>query len=203
MAYSLYRTILFIALFVAFTIPSSLCHKDDSNSETILRDLCSRIERSKECVDIIKSELSRFEDSGCNDVAGPVIDLAREKAEQIRDMLNKLHEDSNDDKLKEKYLSCSSNYNDAGRNLDLAKRSFDSNDHRSIPEQVNDTEEELESCRREFDEGAFDPAHIRDRNKEFEVYVDLLKVTIDRLLAGDQPDNGNYVYEDSCYDYEN
>ncbi|KAG8385147.1 hypothetical protein BUALT_Bualt03G0011500 [Buddleja alternifolia] len=174
--------------------------KDDSDSETILRDLCSQIERSKECIDLIKSQLSRFEDSGCNNVAGPVIDLAREKAEQIRDMLRELHEDSNDDKFKGKYESCSSNYNDASRNLEEAKRSLDSNDYQNIPKQVDDTNDELEGCRREFDENAFDPAHIRDRNKEFGLYVDLLKVAIDRLLQRNESDDCNYYY-DGGYDY--
>ncbi|KAG8384141.1 hypothetical protein BUALT_Bualt04G0087400 [Buddleja alternifolia] len=168
MAYSVHKIIGIVLLF-AFAIPTALCHEDDSDIETILRDLCSQIERSKECVDIIKSELSRFEDSNCKDVAGPVMDLAKEKAEQIRDKLKELHEDSNDDKLKKKYQSCSSNYNDVSRDLDMAKKSFDSNDYQNIPEQVDDTEEELQSCMKEFDEGAFDPAHVRDRNEEFGV----------------------------------
>ncbi|KAG8363820.1 hypothetical protein BUALT_Bualt19G0062000 [Buddleja alternifolia] len=197
MTYSLHET-MFIALVFVFAIPFSLGHRYDSDSETILRDLCSQIERSKECIDLIKSELGRFEDSGYNDVAGPVIDLAREKAEQIRDMIKELHEDSNDDKLKKKYLSCSSNYNDVSRDLDVAKKSIDSNDYQNILEQVNDTEDELESCRREFDEGAFDPAHIRDRNNEFGLYADLLKVSIDRLLRGNEIDGSNY-YDTSDY----
>ncbi|KAG8385144.1 hypothetical protein BUALT_Bualt03G0011200 [Buddleja alternifolia] len=179
---NLNKNTMFIALLLAFAIPSSLGHRDDSDKENDLRDLCSQVKKSKECLDIIKSEFRRFEDTDCKGVAGPVIDLAREKAEEIRDMLNGLHKDSRDDKLKDKYISCSKNYNDASRDLDLAKRYFDSNDYQHIPVQVDEIEQELKNCKREFNKDAFDPAHIRNRSKEFRVYVDLVKVAIDRLL---------------------
>ncbi|KAG8389234.1 hypothetical protein BUALT_Bualt02G0207600 [Buddleja alternifolia] len=199
MAYSVHG-IMFFAFLFAFAIPFSLCHIEDSDNETTLRDLCSQIERSSECIDIIKSKLSRFENSGCNDVTGPVMDLAREKAEQIRDMFKGLHEDSNDDNLKEKYLSCSSNYNDVSRDLDVAKKSFDSNDYQNIHEQMDDIVEELESCREVFNKSAFYPTHVRDRNIEYEVYADLLKVTVDHLIRGNESEDGNY--NDGSYEYD-
>ncbi|KAI3455857.1 hypothetical protein Pfo_012520 [Paulownia fortunei] len=174
--------IMSIALVFTIAIPSSLGRREKSEVETDLRDLCSQTNKSKECWKIIKSEFSRFDDTDYRSVAGVVIDLARAKADEIHDKLNQLHEDSRDDNLKEKYLSCSKNYNDAHRNLVVAKRNLDSDDYRNIPVQVDDTVQELKSCRREFDKDSFDPAHIRNRNKEFRVYVEIVKVAVDRLL---------------------
>ncbi|KAK4421964.1 hypothetical protein Salat_2147100 [Sesamum alatum] len=49
------------------------------------------------------------------------------------------------------------------------------------PALVDDTLEELKSCSHEFLNDSFDPAHIRIRNKEFGVYVGIVKVVVDRL----------------------
>ncbi|KAL0442360.1 UNVERIFIED_CONTAM: hypothetical protein Slati_1958700 [Sesamum latifolium] len=132
-----------------------------------------------------QTELSSFGETDSRSVAGAVIGLAVAKAQEIHDRLNQLYQDSGDDKLKEKYTSCSKNYNDANRNLYLAKTNLDSNDFQNIPVQMDDTLEELKSCRHEFDKDSFDPAHIRNRNKEFGVYVDIVKVATDRLQRED------------------
>ncbi|KAK4440307.1 hypothetical protein Salat_0365600 [Sesamum alatum] len=181
MAYSSQK-IISIALILVIAIPSSLGRRERSETETDLRDLCSETRKPKQCRKIIKSQFSIFEETDSRSVAGAVIDLAVAKADEIHDKLNQLYQDSGDDKLKEKYISCSKNYNDAHRNLDLAKRNLDSNDYQNIPVQVDDTLEELKSCRHEFRKDSFDPAHIRNRNKEFGVYVDIVKVAADRLL---------------------
>ncbi|KAL2244559.1 pectinesterase inhibitor [Sesamum indicum] len=184
MAYSSHK-ILSIALLMLISVPSSLGRPQKSETETDLRDLCSNTRKPKQCWKIIKPQLSSFDVTDSRSVAGAVIDLAVAKAQEIHDKLNQLFQDSRDDKLKEKYISCSKNYNDANRNLDLAKRNLDSNDYQNIPVQVDDTLEELKSCRHEFDKDSFDPAHIKNRNKEFGVYVDIVKVATDRLLRED------------------
>ncbi|PIN22707.1 Pectinesterase [Handroanthus impetiginosus] len=181
MDHSLQR-IISSALIFLIAIPSSLGHRDISQTETNLQELCSQTRNSEECWQIIKSEHVRFNETDYRSVAGIVIDLALAKADEIHDKLNQLHKDSRDDQLKEKYLWCSKNYNDANRNLDLVKRNLNSNDYRNIPVQINDTLEELRSCRSQFDNDSFDPAHIRNRNKEFRNYVDIVKVATDRLL---------------------
>ncbi|KAK6150195.1 hypothetical protein DH2020_017720 [Rehmannia glutinosa] len=126
-------------------ISPSLGHREKPEIEKHLRDLCSQTNKTKECWTIIKSELTRFNDTDYSAVTGVVIDLAIAKADQIHDELNRLFNGSTDDKLKYKYLSCSKNYNDANRNLVLVKRNFDSNDYRNIPVQIDDTIEELKS----------------------------------------------------------
>ncbi|PIM99407.1 hypothetical protein CDL12_28094 [Handroanthus impetiginosus] len=169
MDYSLHR-IISTALIFMITIPSSLGHRNISQTETNLQELCSQTRNSEECWQIIKSEHVRFNETDYRSVVGIVIDLAIAKADEIHDKLNQLHKDSRD------------NYNDANRNLDLVKRNLNSNDYRNIPVQINDTLEELRSCRSQFDNDSFDPAHIRNRNKEFRNYVDIVKVATDRLL---------------------
>ncbi|KAL8033890.1 hypothetical protein ABFX02_13G185400 [Erythranthe guttata] len=187
MAYYLHR-IIFVALVVAIAVPSSLGRRERSDLENDLRDLCSQTNKTKKCWNIIKSEFSRFSDAdGNKGVAGVVIDLAIAKSDEIHDKLNQLYDDSKNDELKEKYLSCSKNYNDASRNLDLARRNLDSDDYRNISVQIDDTSDELKSCRHEFKKDSFDPAHIRNRNKEFKIYVEIVKVATDRLLQENDP----------------
>lgn len=173
---------IFIALIFTIAIPISMGHREKSETEKDLRDLCSQTNRSKECWKIIKSELTRFNDNDYRSVAGVIIDLAIAKSDDIHEKLNQLYKDSRDDTLKDKYISCSKNYNDANRNLVVAKRNLDSDDYRYIPVQIDDAVQELKSCRRGFDRDSFDPAHIRNRNKEFGLYLDVVKVATDRLL---------------------
>lgn len=179
-----FQSIIFIALTFAVAAPPASGRREEPESVTDLRNFCAQTNRTRECWNIIKPQLDRFNDTNYRGVAGVTIDLAIAKADQIHDLLNRLHEDSKNNNLKDKYLSCSKNYNDAHRNLDLAKRNLDSDNHfRNIPVQIDDTIEELESCRRQFDEDSFDPAHIRNRNKEFGNYVEIVRVATELLTA--------------------
>ncbi|KAL7131252.1 hypothetical protein ABFS83_13G185900 [Erythranthe nasuta] len=182
MAYSLLR-IIFVALIFAISATSSLGRREKSEIEKDLRDLCSETNRTKECWYVIKSELNRFTDAdGSKGVAGVVIDLAIAKAGEIHGELNKLYSGSTDENLKFKYISCSKNYNDANRNLELAKKMVDTNHNRFIAVEIYDTVQELRSCMLEFTKDSFDPAHISNMNKEFGLYVGIVKVATNRLL---------------------
>ncbi|KAG6395414.1 hypothetical protein SASPL_146059 [Salvia splendens] len=186
---SWWKKTIFIALIIAIAIPTSLAHKrrfrrsDDSNSddaEQYLRDLCSETDRSDACLNIVKSELHRF-NHVIGDINDKIIDLALEKSEEFRDQLKQWHKDSNDERLKEKYRSCSSNYNDINRDLQELQRNLDSDDDRKTSDLIEDIEHELDECKREFGQGSFDPGHVEDRNNELGIYSDLVRVAIDRL----------------------
>ncbi|GFQ08858.1 hypothetical protein PHJA_003029800 [Phtheirospermum japonicum] len=166
-------------------ISPSLGHKEISKSsevEKYLRDISSKTNESKRSWEIIKPELSKFRDADPRKIADTIIVLAKTKGEEIHKELNRLYEASRDDKLIYKYGSCSKNYNDANRNLYLARRDIELKTDRNIPIQINDTFEELNSCELQFDNDSFDPAHIRDRNREFRVYLQIVKVATDGLL---------------------
>ncbi|CAA0832247.1 Unknown protein [Striga hermonthica] len=201
MAFSPLQTIL-IALILSVSISPSLARKhkhkhkhhhrerdepeyipDDLNRE--LKDLCSQTDDSKVCWHIIEPEISRFKDTDPDCITDVLLDLAISRANEIHDELNGYHEDSKNDELKEKYLSCSKNYNDAVRNLNLAKTNLGSGDYENIPIQIEDTQQELEGCRGEFCEGSFDPGHIGNRVNEFDLYVNIVKVSVDRLRDWD------------------
>ncbi|KAL6502193.1 hypothetical protein OROHE_024786 [Orobanche hederae] len=183
MAYSSQRVI-FIALTIMMmsTISPSLGRKEKSNIEKDLRDLCSHTDKSKECWRIIKPKLSEFSSTDPKIVADVVLDLATKKCDEIYQELNLLYEYSTEDKMKKKYLSCSENYKNAIVNLILARRNLESDGCRNIPVQISDTIGELDGCELEFDKDSFDPAQIRNRMKEFRVYVYIVKVATDRLL---------------------
>lgn len=154
---------------------------DDSEIVRYLRDLCSDTKKSKQCWKIIKPEITRFTDTDSKNVAGVVIELAIEKSGEINDKLNQLHHDSGDDALKEKYKSCSKNYNDANHNLESVKGNLYSSDCQGIPAQVDNVEQELKSCKHEFNKKSVDPAHVKDKNKEFGHYVEIVRAATNRV----------------------
>ncbi|XP_073059603.1 pectinesterase inhibitor-like [Primulina eburnea] len=130
---------------------------------------------------LLKPERSRFhtDTTGVVEVA---IKFAKGIADEIQDKISRLGEESNNEKMKEKYWSCSKNYGDAIRDLNEAKRMLRKREYSAFPVLVDDVIDELKSCHNNFDNGTFDPAHIQNRNVEFRVYADLLKVAVDCLL---------------------
>ncbi|XP_057812147.1 uncharacterized protein LOC131026319 [Salvia miltiorrhiza] len=181
------QKMMFIALTIAIAVPYSRSHRrrshdsDSNNTEQYLRDLCSETDRSDVCWNILKSELRRFDDCDDRDISDGVIDLAKEKSKVIRDQLKQWHTDSNDDSLKEKYHLCWENYNDVYRDLQEASKNLGSDDYKKISDQIDDAEDELDECRREFGPGSFDPGHVEDRNNELEIYLDVVRAAADRL----------------------
>ncbi|KAL8513001.1 hypothetical protein ACS0TY_019245 [Phlomoides rotata] len=199
MASYLHRVILIFALFLSIAIPISIGHKetsknksddfepdsddgDDSEIERYLRDLCSDTKKSKQCWKIIKPEISRFTDTDSRNVIGVVLDLAIAKSDEIHELLNQLHSDSGDDSLKEKYESCANNYEQARNNLGNVHAYMSEHDYYFVQECVNVAAKNLKSCEHQFGKTAFDPAHIRDRNKEFGRYMEIVKTAKERFL---------------------
>ncbi|KAL8508406.1 hypothetical protein ACS0TY_018860 [Phlomoides rotata] len=190
----MHRVIL-IALILSISIPISIGHgehfKNDKSEDSepdskigrYLRRLCSDTKKSKQCWKIIKHEIDRFTDTDIRNVAGIVLNLAIEKSDEINDKLNHLHLDSRDDSLQEKYLSCSNNYNDPHHNLKIAKGYLDSDhDYQRIHDRVDDVAKELKSCKHQFWEKSFDPSHIKDNNKEFGEYVEIVRTATQRFV---------------------
>ncbi|KAH6764453.1 hypothetical protein C2S52_013398 [Perilla frutescens var. hirtella] len=186
-----WRKMIFIAVILAITIPISSGHRsrsrrlDNSNKDDIekyLRDLCSETDKPDMCWNILKSELHKFDnDSDDIDIIDGVIELAIEKSKEIRDKLDQWFSDSNDENLKKKYHSCSKNYNEVDRNLEEAHRNLDSDDYRRIFDQIDDAEDELDKCKQEFGSDSFDPGHVRDRNNELVLYLDIVRAAADCL----------------------
>ncbi|XP_075481349.1 pectinesterase inhibitor-like [Primulina tabacum] len=174
--------IISIAVILMFAIPaSSARHHRKKDKDGDLRDLCSKTHDPELCWKLLKPERSRFhtDTTGVVEVA---IELAKGKADEIQDKISRLGEESNNEKMKEKYWSCSKNYGDVIRDLNEAKRMLRKREYSALPVLVDDVIDELKSCHNNFDNGAFDPAHIQNRNMEFRVYADLLKVAVDCLL---------------------
>lgn len=183
------KLILFAALILTFaSIPTSTAHRrrwrrseepfDDT--EQYIRDLCDETDRADVCRNILQSDAHRFESSDEGEIAAGVIDLAIEKSAQIGDQLNQWYEDSNDDRMREKYHSCADNYYEANRYLEDAQRSFDSDGFRRITDQIDGSEDELDQCRQVFEDSP-DPGHVGDRINEFALYLDMVRAATARF----------------------
>lgn len=174
--------IISITVILMFAIPaSSARHHHKKEKDGDLRSLCSKTHDPDICWKLLKPERSRFhtDTTGVVEVA---MDLAKVKANEIQDKLSRLGEESKNEKMKEKYRSCSKNYSDAIRDLIEAKRMLRKREYSGIAVLVDDVIDEMKSCHNNFDNGASDPAHIQNRNMEFRVYADLLNVAVDCLL---------------------
>lgn len=204
MASSNSQKFILIALLIAVAAPISTATRDQwtrSEEETAqhVKDLCSKTSRSDDCWRALKPELNRFESSDDRATVGAALDLAIAKSDQIHDKLNQLYADSKNEDLKEKYITCSKNYNDVNRNMVVARSALDSGADKNIPVQVKDAEEELKNCRKEFGEKegmdlarsvigwffgkeVFDPARIRDRNKELGLYLEIVSAALKLIM---------------------
>lgn len=172
-------------LIIPLILTSSMGHREgqrrSKDTEHYLRDLCSQTDRPDLCWKNLKPELHRFHNSDDRGVADGVIGLAIAKSKETRGELNHWFSDSDNDKLKEKYHSCSENYNDASRQLEKVRKDLDSDDHRKMSEEIRDAEEILNKCRRVFGEDSFDPGHVGDQNNELGVFLDIIRVAVAHL----------------------
>ncbi|KAL8512978.1 hypothetical protein ACS0TY_019223 [Phlomoides rotata] len=157
--------------------------REDSEIGNYLRDICSDTEKPKQCWKIIKAEITRFTDTDSRNVAGIAVDLAIAKSTEIKDQLNQFNQKPAESALKVKYAFCLNSYNDAKHNLETVKGNiYTCGNCGNISTRVDNVTHDLTSCKERFDETGFDPANIRDRNKGFGHYVDIVRAAISRFL---------------------
>ncbi|KAL8512979.1 hypothetical protein ACS0TY_019224 [Phlomoides rotata] len=215
---SFLQRIILVTLVLTIAIPISIGHKEKSNNKSdlwgddsepdidcgddpesdiedsevgrYLKDICSDTENPKHCWKIIKPEISRFTDTDSRNFAGIIVDLAIEKSCEIKNQLDQLNQESTEDALKVKYGVCINNYNDAKQSLQIAKGNINSGgDCGDISAQVDNVKQDLKNCEEEFLEGSLDPALIRDRNNEFEHYVEIVRAATNRFLREKEGNN--------------
>ncbi|KAL1537592.1 pectinesterase inhibitor-like [Salvia divinorum] len=186
-----YKKLILITLILTITIPISTAHRrgwrrrspkrGDGNAEQFLRDICSKHEKADACLSLIKAEPRLFDHSNSVDAVSNVIDLALEKTDAFGDQLKQWYNDTNDGKVREKYGSCSENYDDVSVYLKNAQRDFDSDDYRRTTDRVDDAKRELKKCGRVFGSGSIDPGHVENRNNEIRIYLDIIRAATTRL----------------------
>lgn len=187
------KTTFFIALILVIAVPSSTSETEkrirserSDDTEQYLRDICSETDNSDVCWNLIEPELHRFDKTDDEEIIDGVIDLAREKSKEVQEQLDNWYKDSKDDKLKKKYHSCSKNYKNIEHDLEKVQKILDSDDYDKIWDKIDNAGEKLDKCRKEFEEGSFDPGYVEDRNNELKVYLDLV-----RVAAGDLEDSNH------------
>ncbi|KAG6395860.1 hypothetical protein SASPL_141990 [Salvia splendens] len=173
------QKIILLALILAIAVPISKCGEEESSRR--LEDLCSETNRSSKCRNILKSNWNRFNLSDDRAVAGVVVALAIAKSEEIYDEIYRHHLDSGDEWLKSKYLSCAINFYDANCNLEMARRTLDFDEFPDISDDVDDVEEKVMSCRREFREESLDPGRAGDSSEEIGLYLEMIRAAVGRV----------------------
>ncbi|KAL8513010.1 hypothetical protein ACS0TY_019258 [Phlomoides rotata] len=107
-----------------------------------------------------------------------------EKTVDVVGEFSQLWLDSSDDALKKKYRSCAESYVSANHNLDAVRSGLYNPDVlQEISGWVDNVEGGMKSCKREFGGKSFDPAHVRNRNKEYRNYVEIVRTATNKILS--------------------
>ncbi|KAL0386059.1 UNVERIFIED_CONTAM: hypothetical protein Sradi_3000200 [Sesamum radiatum] len=149
-------------------------------TDTEIKHLCSKTSNRENCYQVLKSDpRTRNVDARC--LAEVSIDLASKKATKTHSLINSFVNKTHDSRLKNIYKSCSSNYNDAIRDLKVIKNYLKSGAFKNIPVQVKDASEEIKQCKKVFGGATSDGAHIKKRNQEIEFLISIVEVTSSNL----------------------
>ncbi|KAG5540403.1 hypothetical protein RHGRI_020580 [Rhododendron griersonianum] len=159
----------------------------DKHNKSRLKKLCSKTSDRESCLDFMKtdSRTSGADNRGLLEIA---IDLAYSKTTDIHKDLNSLYDNSGDYRLKDRYNSCSKNYHDTMRNLDLIKKLFNDRDYDRIEVQISDSVEEVRDCKNQLENNDNDSYDLKKRTKEFELLCDVVKVSAKYLEGKDRDD---------------
>ncbi|KAK4440312.1 hypothetical protein Salat_0366100 [Sesamum alatum] len=168
--------ILVTIVFMSMT-PTSTCNK---LTDTEIKHLCSKTSNVGGCYKLLKSD-PRTANVDARGLAKVSVDLASNKANKTHSLLNSFVNATHDSRLKNIYKLCSSNYNDAIRDLKAIKNYLHSGAYKNIPSQVKDASEEIKQCKKVYGGANSDRAHIKKKNQEFELLISIVEVTSDNL----------------------
>ncbi|KAK6150196.1 hypothetical protein DH2020_017721 [Rehmannia glutinosa] len=168
--------ILISIIFISVT-PSSAGHK---MTDTEINYLCSRTINRVACYKFLKSD-PRTANVDAKGIADVSIDLASKEANKIMSRFNRLAEASKSQKTL--YRQCAKNYNDAIRDLEVAKKNLHAGVYKYVHGQVQDASEEIKSCDKLFKGKSNIPvnADIMKKNQDFEFLLSVVKVLTDNL----------------------
>ncbi|KAI3455856.1 hypothetical protein Pfo_012519 [Paulownia fortunei] len=175
---AIFRTFCMLILIIFISIiPSSTGHKI---KDTEIKHLCSKTSNLGRCYKLLKSD-HRTTNVDAKGLAEVSVDLASNNANKIYSQLNSFAKATHDSRLRNIYNSCSKNYDDAIRDLEVVKKNLHSGAYNNIPVQVKDVSEEIKSCEKVFNGASSDHANIKKRNQDFEFLISIVKITLDNL----------------------
>ncbi|KAK4421961.1 hypothetical protein Salat_2146800 [Sesamum alatum] len=166
-----------VSIVLMSVTPTSTGHK---LTDTEIKHLCSKTNNVGGCYKLLKSD-PRTTNVDARGLAEVSVDLASNKANKTHSLLNSSVNATHDSRLKNIYKLCSSNYNDAIRDLKAIKNYLHLGTYKNIPSQVKDADEEIKQCKKVYGGATSDRSHIKKKNQEFELLISIVKVTSDNL----------------------
>ncbi|KAK2977794.1 hypothetical protein RJ640_029839 [Escallonia rubra] len=168
-----------LSMFLSFLLvlvciaPTSLGR---SHGEAELWYLCSKTEHPWQCLKLLKSADIRYSSRNLNDITKVLIDITYNKGKEIHDALNSLANEARDSTIRRRFLSCSKNYNDALRDLGIAKRNLLNGNYKIIPVEVDDALQEVRGCYDYFTRASRDRYRLKEKSEDFNLFCSILKV---------------------------
>ncbi|KAL3522974.1 hypothetical protein ACH5RR_015808 [Cinchona calisaya] len=164
-------------LFLISFVPSSVANANDNFKHTI----CSKTTNPSACLNLKHVQTS----SNPKGLTTASIEVALSKATDIHAKLNSLYNEK-DGHLGDIYLHCSKNYNDAIRDLTIAKRSLDTRHSKSAAIEAYDAEEEVKACQVVFNDARRDPDDIKKANEEFYFLTQIARASTEELVKNNR-----------------
>ncbi|KAK3013315.1 hypothetical protein RJ639_008077 [Escallonia herrerae] len=177
-----------LSMFLSFLIvlvciaPTSLGR---SHTEGELWYLCSKTEHPWQCLKLLKSADIRYSRRNLNDITKVLIDITYNKGKEIHDTLNSLANEASDSRIRRRFISCSKNYNDALRDLGIAKRNLLNGNYKVIPVEVNDILQEVKGCYDYFTRASRDRYRLKEKSEDFKLLCSILKQAVLLIYSND------------------
>ncbi|XP_027086444.1 pectinesterase inhibitor [Coffea arabica] len=173
---SLFNTspmLIFFFLFLISVVPSSIANKPD-----IQHKICSKTSNPQECLNLKHVKTSKTLEA----ITKASIVVALQQAKDIHTKINAVSKKEKDKFLNNLYWHCSKNYNDAIRDLTIAKRSFNSYQFDNIPIETVDAEQEVQACKTVFLAAKRDPANLKNGNEKFYLLAQIARQSSEELV---------------------
>lgn len=149
-------------------------------TDDVLSTVCSKTKNPSLCLQTLKAD-PRAATGDLKGLCQVSIDLALAKAKDTKNYIGSLIGQSNGPSLKEKYLSCSENYENSIGDLQDATGLLNSGDYNGVNLHASAAMTETDDCEENFKEPPFDPSQLPKRDEDFDFLCSIILV-ISNLL---------------------
>ncbi|GMP76215.1 hypothetical protein CsSME_00032993 [Camellia sinensis var. sinensis] len=155
---------LLVSLLLVFLLFIGFSTAMQSKKEThYINQICHKTQNPSLCSQILPHS-SRRDLKALGQIA---IDITQTNVKQTSNLIVSLSRQTTNPELKNILSTCAKNYEDASRNLDVARQSMTSSNIFSVHARASDAESDLNNCDDEF-EGTPKPSQLQQASKKVE-----------------------------------
>jgi pectinesterase inhibitor-like protein len=155
-----------LLIVITFTTAPSSGNPDLKVSNSTIKAVCSKTLNPPFCLDLLHFYADHPHERSLKDLARITICLAHSNATATRDLLHRLIQHTDNPRLKERYTSCSKNYDDSVGDMEQAKKSLKSSNKNGLRDAVAGAMGEVNACGESFGQPPADPSTLPKSNQK-------------------------------------